>query len=263
MENKNSLPPLDSTPPTDESYTEVILPLPLQRILQGIIIAFLPIALVLGSVRIVMTEQYLKLEYNRPGFPEDLFGFSQEDRLEYGPYGIRYLLNNADISYLSNLTIGGQSAFNQDELHHMEDVKVVTRRALQVLLLVGGLVAGSIILLIRKPQTRRRLRQSLRYSGWLTLGLIAIGIVLIVVSWGFFFDSFHGVFFDEGTWQFSNRDTLIRLYPEQFWFDTALVIGVLTILGASLAIAIPYIWERSLRKAKKHSAMAQLEVNDA
>lgn len=254
MENKNSLPPLESAPPIPEAYSEVILPTLLQRILQFFIIAFLPAVLVLGSVRIVMTEQYLKLEYNRPGFPEDLFGFSKEDRLEYGPYGIRYLLNNADISYLGDLTIDGEPAFNPDELRHMEDVKVVTRRALQVFLLLGSLVVGSIILLSRKPQTRLGLRRSLRYGGLFTLGLIAIGIILVVVSWGFFFDSFHGVFFEEGTWQFSNRDTLIRLYPEQFWFDTALAISILTILGAGLCIAVPYFWEKSLQKSENPSS---------
>lgn len=253
MENKNTLPPLESTPPVAKTISEVILPVALQRILQAIIIIFLPAVLVLGTVRVVMTEQYLKLEYNRPGFPEDRFGFSKEDRLEYGPYGIRYLLNNADISYLGDLEIDGRSAFNADELHHMKDVKVVTRRALQVLLLVGGLVAASIILLSRKSATRTRMRQSLRYGGWLTIALITSGIVLVVISWGFFFDSFHGVFFEDGTWQFSNTDTLIRLYPEQFWFDTAIAIGFLTILEASLCIGIPYFWERSLQNANADS----------
>lgn len=218
--------------------------LPLQRLLQVIMVLTLPPLLVLVSVRLVMTEAFLQLEYNRPGFPEDEFGFSTDDRLKYGPYGVNYLLNDADISYLGDLEIDGQPAFDADELRHMEDVKVVTVRAFQVMLIVGSLWVASSILLARRPPTRKSLRQAWRWGGTATLILIGVGLVAVVVSWGFFFDTFHELLFADGTWQFYRSDTLIRLYPEQFWFDAAVSIGVLTITGAVLAIIIPVLWER-------------------
>lgn len=216
---------------------------PLQRLLQAIIVITLPPLLVLVSVRLVMTEAFLQLEYNRPGFPEDEYGFTTEDRLEYGPYGVNYLLNDADISYLGDLEIDGQPAFDMDELQHMEDVKIVTQRAFQVMLIVGSLWAGSSILLVRRPPTRKALRQAWRWGGLATFVLIGVGLVAVVVSWGFFFDTFHEILFADGTWQFYRSDTLIRLYPEQFWFDAAVSIGILTITGAALAVIIPVVWE--------------------
>ncbi len=235
---------LSAAPPLQEPLTNTMA-LPIQRLLQAVIVLTLPLLLVLVSVRLVMSETFLQLEYNRPGFPEDTFGFSTADRLEYGTYGVRYLLNDADISYLGDLELEGQPAFNQRELKHMEDVKVVTQRAFQMMLIVGGLCATSTILLARRPPTRRSLRQALRWGGTLTLTLISVGLIAVVVSWGFFFDTFHALLFADGTWQFYRSDTLIRLYPEQFWFDAAVSIGFLTISGAALAIIIPIIWERN------------------
>jgi integral membrane protein (TIGR01906 family) len=59
-------------------------------------------------------------------------------------------------------------------------------------------------------------------------------VIIAALSWDTFFTSFHSIFFASGTWQFEYSDTLIRLFPEQFWFDAAVTIGALTILGASL-----------------------------
>lgn len=238
---------LPDAPPVDEPALDptkpVAFPRWLQRFAQALIILTTPFVLILGSVRLVMTEAYMQLEYQRPGFPEDIFGFTTEDRLEYGPYGIRYIVGNKDISYLGDLEIDGQPAFNADELQHMEDVQVVTLAAFQVLLiLASGMAAGSILLARQKP-TRHLLPKSLRYGGLLTLGLVAVAFLLVLINWDFFFASFHEVFFADGTWQFSRADTLIRLYPEQFWFDAAVSIGVLTLLGVGFCVALPRFWK--------------------
>ncbi len=248
---------IEDGPPIESTEEPRRLPMGIQRILQVIIIACLPIFLVLGSVRLVMTEQFLKLEYQRPGFPDDKYGFSTDDRLKYGPYGVRYLLNNEDISYLENLKINGHAAFNADELQHMEDVKVVTRSAFQVLLIVAAFLVGSTILLVRVPEAHPRLRQALRLGGRLTLGLVALALVIIIVAWGFFFDSFHGVFFESGTWQFANSDTLIRLYPEQFWFDAALTVAILTLIGTAITQLAPWYWEKRLAEATEDTPATQ------
>lgn len=211
---------------------------------QLVITLTLPFILVLGSVRLVMTPLFLELEYRRPGFPEDTFGFSTEDRLKYGPYGVRYLTNSADISYLGDLQIESKQAFKADELQHMEDVKVVTRAAFQILLLAGAFFVMSTILLIRQSSTRFHILRGIQHGGGLTIALILILTALVFLNWDFFFDTFHEIFFEAGTWQFYRSDTLIRLYPEQFWFDVSLVIGGLTIGTSILCMAIPRWWKR-------------------
>jgi integral membrane protein (TIGR01906 family) len=220
---------------------------PAWNILAGIVALLVPILLVLVSVRLVMTETYLRLEYQRPGFPEDLYGWDTETRLDYGPYGIRYLVQNQDISYLGDLEIDDDPAFDEDELEHMEDVQVVTRWALRVLnisLLLFVLLSTG---LLWRKETRPVWLRGISWGGFLTLGISAILVVLVVVAWDFFFDTFHALFFEAGTWQFSLSDTLIRLYPQQFWFDSSLLVGVITIGGALLCAFVP---RRRLKRLK-------------
>jgi uncharacterized membrane protein len=51
------------------------------------------------------------------------------------------------------------------------------------------------------------------------------------------FVAFHNVFFEAGTWQFLFSDTLIRLFPERFWRDTFIAVGV---LSAAAGFAVAY-----------------------
>ncbi len=103
--------------------TQANLPSWVVAALRWLIILIMPAFLVLTSVRIVATEVFLWVEYHRPGFPDDSYGFTREDRLDYGPYGVRYMVNDAGISYLGDLEHDGRPLFREKELAHMEDVK--------------------------------------------------------------------------------------------------------------------------------------------
>jgi uncharacterized membrane protein len=55
--------------------------------------------------------------------------------------------------------------------------------------------------------------------------------------WSFFAD-FHHLFFQGNSWLFPDSDTLIRLYPLQFWQDAVLSIGIISALcGLALGLA--------------------------
>lgn len=217
-------------------------------VLTGLMVILIPVILVLLSVRVVLTETYVKLLYQRPGFPADLYGWDDDVRLEYGPIGVRYLTTDEDISLLGDLVIDGRPAFKADELNHMEDVHVVTLGAMRVLyasLALFAVVAGA---LAYSPQTRPALWGAISHGGFATIGLILMLFVVVIVSWDFFFDTFHALFFEDGTWQFRRSDTLIRLYPQQFWFDSSIVVGIITIGGALLCGFLPRWWMN--RKAR-------------
>ena len=111
-----------------------------------LLIALVPVALTLTNVRLLMTPLFPNFEYNLPGFPLDLYGFTKEDRLKWSKVAIDYLLNNAGIEFLADLRFPeGQTAplescgdyttrdctylYNDRELRHMVDVKNVTRGA--------------------------------------------------------------------------------------------------------------------------------------
>jgi len=232
--------PADIAPPT------IISPLPWNALALRLLLTLaLPPLLVLTSVRLVMTGWFVQIEYHRPGFPADRYGFSREDRLHYAPFAVRYLHNDAGISYLGDLTFSdGSPLFNERELQHMADVKTVTRAAFQVqraLLVAAG---ASALLLARRRATRRALWRALGDGGLITIALIIVLGVLVVASWNLFFDSFHALFFEGDTWVFRTSDSLIRLFPEQFWFDAALTVAFLTVSASLLAMLVAWRMER-------------------
>lgn len=187
-----------------------------------------PVLAVLIAVRVVMSPLFLQFEYYRPDFPDDPFGFTLDDRLHYAPYAVDYLLNDADIRYLGDLTFAnGIPLYTTRELDHMRDVKVVTQTAYALALVTGVLALAAIGVMVSIPDARKSLRFGLRNGALLTLVLLFTIIVLAVGNWEFFFTGFHELFFANGTWMFYTSDTLIRLFPEQFWFDAAITIGVL------------------------------------
>jgi integral membrane protein (TIGR01906 family) len=214
------------------------LPLKLLRFYMTVVLPFL---LALITVRLVMTPLFLHFEYNRPGFSDDIYGFTTQDRLTYAPYAIDYLLNGEDIDFLGDLKFpDGKSMYNTRELHHMRDVKTVTRIAYQIATFGSIIYITCAIILYRR--NRPLLRQALWGGAIFTLSIIAAIIVIAVLNWDFFFTGFHTIFFTSGTWRFEYSDTLIRLFPEQFWFDAALLIGGLTTLTALLILSFVWRW---------------------
>ncbi len=219
----------------------------LVAVCRALIVLALPPFLVLTAVRLVMSEAFIRLEYSRPGFPADRYGFTAEERLRYAPHTVRYLLDNEPIDYLAALEHDGAPLFTPKELRHMHDVQGVTRAAFRVHLLATALLLLAALALGSRRENRRTLRQGVFEGGVLTLLLMLTAIVLALANWDFFFTGFHRLFFEGDSWLFSTRSTLIRLFPERFWFDAALAIGGLTFAGALSAIAVARLAARRTR----------------
>lgn len=205
-----------------------------------------PVALIGLGVRLLLTPGYLQLEYRLPGFPRDAYGFSMEERLHWGTFGIRYLLNDSPISYLGDLQFSdGTALFGDRELSHMHDVKVVVQQLLRVWLgAVALLIALGALALLRPVMPH--FKAGLRVGGWIALAMAATAGLLGTAGtmgsgdlfWQFF-SGFHGLFFSGDSWLFSYSDTLIRLYPIRFWQDSVIYIGAFTAIGgAALALGL-------------------------
>lgn len=209
-------------------------------IARGYLTLVLPLLLVIAAARLVMTPAFVSFEYHRPNFPADFYGFTREDRLTYAPYAIDYLLNGEGIDYLGDLTFpDGQPLFNARELRHMVDVKTFTQLAFGFAVIAGTLAISAAAYLRRRPA---HLRAGLRDGAVLTIAIIAAITITAIFNWEFFFTGFHQLFFESGTWQFLYSDTLIRLFPEQFWFDAALTLGALTLIGAIVVLIVTWRW---------------------
>jgi integral membrane protein (TIGR01906 family) len=219
-------------------------------ILSWLIALIVPIALIGLGLRILLSPLFLQIEYNMPYFPPDEFGFTKEDRLKWAPLALDYLVNKEDISFLGDLRFDdGSPLYNERELSHMDDVKLVTQGALRV-----WYVSVAILLLLgvwawfgrsaSAPQWWQEYRLGLMRGGWLMVGLaVTVGLIVVIgiaanpnVFWNFF-AGFHSLFFEGDSWLFLYSDTLIRLFPIRFWQDAFLLAAVIA-LGGGIALAL-------------------------
>jgi integral membrane protein (TIGR01906 family) len=186
---------------------------------------FIPMAIIMLGVRILMTPMFLDVEYRMPGFPDDRYGFGMQDRLKWSKPSVEYLVNGAGIDYLANLKfVDGQPIYNERELSHMADVKGVVQLLLKIwyvdlLVLIGfGFVSRYIGWWAEYLLGWKR-------GGFLTVVLlVALGVFASTSFWEFF-AWFHSLFFSGSTWLFEYSDTLIRLFPIRFWEDAVAYIG--------------------------------------
>ena len=213
-------------------------------ILSWLVTLIVPIALIGLGLRLLLSPLFLQIEYNMPYFPPDEFGFTKEDRLKWAPYALNYLTNNEDISYLGDLKFDdGTPLYNERELSHMDDVKLVTQGALRV-----WYASLAVLLLLGAwawfggwwPEYRAGLMR----GGWLMVGLaVAVGLIVVIgiavnpnVFWDFF-AGFHSLFFEGDSWIFLYSDTLIRLFPIRFWQDAFLFAAIIA-LGSGVGLAL-------------------------
>ncbi len=206
-----------------------------------ILIALIPMVLVLTNVRLLMTHTFPDIEYSLPGFPDDSYGISKADRLKYSKLSIDYLLNNEGITWLAALRFpAGVEApvescsayldgdcnrfYNDRELKHMLDVKIVTTWALRVWAVAGLLCLAAVGVLSAAGQ-KSYLRGALLSGSGLTVALLLIVVFFVLVSFNTFFTQFHEVLFADNTWTFLWSDSLIRLFPLRFWQDAFLFVG--------------------------------------
>lgn len=190
-----------------------------------------PVALILSAVRALLTPAFVRFEYSTPGFPADPYGFSLNDRLHWSLISLEYLLNDADISFVADLQFpDGTPVYNPRELRHMDDTKAIVRIVLSAwyfsitMLVLLGLIAW-------RWRGWQDFRKAAALGGWLTIILVGAAVLAVFLAFNAFFFFFHETFFESGTYVFRTSDTFIRLFPERFWRDAFLAVGILSIMG--------------------------------
>lgn len=223
---------------TTHSTTASGLSLPgwLAAALRTFIVIALPLVFILINARLLMTDPYMVWQYNRPGFPEDQFGFTTADRLEYGPIALDYLFGPNDDLLAEQTFPDGTSLYNEREIRHMADVKDVTRQlSIFGYSLIALTILAAVVLYVDKAQRLSLLRVGIQ-GGVFTLIVIVGGLSAVALAFDQLFTLFHTLFFEGETWIFPTSDTLIRLFPEPFWIGAfALVFGGALIEGGLLA----------------------------
>lgn len=209
-----------------------------------LVVIAIPFFLTLGTLRILITwnsPSYPEFEYPRIG--PDPFGLSQEDRLELAQANLDYLRRPESaekvIFLLEDLRLPevGDPLFNEREIGHMLDVKNLVDTLKTLTWIVALIAVDGLIFLLVRPETRMEGYRALFHGGILTTVILLVILVLILLSWNLVFTQFHEILFPPDTWTFNYTDSLIRLFPEKFWFDFGLLwTGAIFLEGLVLAL---------------------------
>ncbi|MBN1922889.1 MAG: TIGR01906 family membrane protein [Anaerolineae bacterium] len=223
----------------------------MRAFLRALIVLSTLIILVLGAVRATTLPWFPRWAYARAGFPPESYGMAPAERLNLAQACITFLNLPHDRTLLSSLRLSdGSVAFNERELQHMDDVKVVYDR-----LTTGALLAAVMALCaawaLRRRGERAAIWGALSDGGLLTLVLLVLLGGLMALAWETFFVGLHGIFFKPDTWRFYYTDTLIRLFPEMFWQLAGTIVVVIVVVTAFvLALFGRIIQRRMLRAAQ-------------
>ena len=212
-------------------------------LLHAIIVVAMPIVLFLSPLYLLVTPTYVRHEYGLAHVPApDRFG--PVERLRLSDATIAYLRGHIDREALATLrTDAGEIAYLPREVQHLADVKGV----MDAMYLAHGLAValGAVAAFVLwRSGALGRIAAGIATGVWVAGGLIALVIVSALLDFGRFFTLFHGLFFASGSWLFEYEDTLIQLYPLEFWMDAVWKMGALIALGALAALGVSRWVER-------------------
>ena len=230
-----------------------------------LVVLAMPFFLGFSAIRLFINgaEWYVTYEYGKELFPEDLaiFGenererlglqqLDQEERKSLALVAVDYLQRDEPaeevIHMLEEQRLPGtnEPLYKPSEISHMIDVKRVTDSIGQLNLIAGAIVVAGLLLLLWRPQTRRSAYRALLQGGVFTTVLLLFIGLFIILAWNLFFVQFHELLFPPGTWTFAYSDSLIRLFPEKFWFDFGVLLSLTALLFGVLATVIGYLLQR-------------------
>lgn len=209
-------------------------------IIRWLVIIAMPFFLGLGMLRAVLAWDYPGFEYAR--IAPDTYGFTPEERLSLAHATLDYMQRPEPaeevIYLLEDLQVSatGDPLYNEREIGHMLDVKHLTDAIGRVWRVAAVMVVVGLLYLLLQPALRSVGYRAIMQGGLATVVILAAIALLIVLGWSFFFVQFHELLFPPGTWTFYYTDGLIRLFPEQFWFDVGVIIsGGALLLGVVVA----------------------------
>ena len=199
-------------------------------------IVAVPLFLITGSVT---------WAFNNPGVYNDGFekysisrisGITDSDLRQVGA-DVRSYINSGDKPLDVRTRVLGEERdlFNAREITHMKDVKQLVR-GVYVLALGSALYLAAMTVIGFASQRGRfvpALAKRLAWGGGLTLILLVVFGVAALVGFDSVFLKFHQLSFANDLWQLDPRtDYLVRIFPQDFWFDTTMWVAVRAIAGA-------------------------------
>jgi integral membrane protein (TIGR01906 family) len=201
-------------------------------------VASLPVTLVTTNVRFAANEGRL-YEYGFSKYDvETKSGLPREEISRAGRELRHYFNSDEDTVRILVEEEGGEvSLFNERETAHLRDVKDLFQLTFGIQELgvayAFTYVVG-VFIWAREGSLRRLATQVLVGSLVAIVAILALSAVALL---GFdrAFEQFHFIAFNNDLWRLDPRtDRLIQMFPQGFWFDASMVVGLLTLAEAAL-----------------------------
>jgi integral membrane protein (TIGR01906 family) len=205
----------------------------------------LPVALVTSNIRILINTP-LTYDYAFDRYDADAETGLSRDDLDSVAGGLRDYFNNGEDTFYQTVTEDGLEGpvFNARETRHLQDVKdliVWVNRAQEASIVFVLAYVVAFFIWARDGNVRQLAMHCLVGLG---IGLLAVGSVGIVAALGFdaAWERFHNIAFANDFWLLNTRtDHLIQMFPEPFWRDMTILLGIMCaaealLIGAASAV---------------------------
>ncbi len=195
-----------------------------------------PLVILGNALIVLLIPWFANFQYALPGFPDDPFGLSGSDRSALGATGIRSIWPvGPGIELLVDARLpDGSAAFGPVEIRHMDDVRGLVQ-ACFLLWIVSLAAGGASLFRLRQTGRAEAIGRGLWLGATITICAMAVIGIAMLVAFEPVFDGFHEIFFEPGTWQFGDEETLRRLYPDAFW---GIASGLLAALALGQAVLL-------------------------
>ena len=194
------------------------------------------LTLVLGAVRFAFSWQPVYTYSVENYHADQVSGIPQPELLRATHIIRNYFTDNRPDLNISVRNDGGQLVplFNAREIAHMRDVKALVHRVYLLLDLAIAylIIYGVITLWLLHRSGRAFAREILRAATLIGLLIIAFGVASLF-DFEQLFTEFHVLSFSNDFWQLDPAvDHLVQIFPQGFWLDVTLFVGLLALSGA-------------------------------
>lgn len=201
------------------------------------VILALPALFITTNVRVAFQSQTL-YTYAIDAFDAPERTGVERDELIKGMAGlIDYFESDEDL-ITTEIVVNGISEplFTEREALHFRDVRDLLHRtyfvqAVATVVMLGILVAAIVAAARGRPDLAaiifRRIRQT---AVWTVVAIIGIGLFAALGGFNFLFLQFHLLSFSNDLWQGTANDRMIQLFPQMFFLQGTLLIGLAAIV---------------------------------
>jgi integral membrane protein (TIGR01906 family) len=183
----------------------------------------------------------------------DLAAFSDSFyRKEFDKYGVKNsvieaeILHGKVIGYITGKSSSLPNLFNEREKRHLTDVRNLVKNfniAIYIFLILFVLMLVFFGFLLREEKhIIGFVGKTLVYGGILTIIISVVLLLLSLFNFTSSFDSFHRLFFQQGSYVFDPENELIvKLYPEELFRDLGIRVMKKTLFISFLVIISGFI----------------------